>query len=111
MFNRRRYINEIYSKNFNVRSFGERTALNTPIQGSAADIIKLAMVNVQNELNKRKLKAKLILQVHDELIIDTPMEEVEEVKALLKDKMENVVDMSCPLKADISVGKTWFEAK
>ena len=69
------------------------------------------MVNVQNELNKRKLKAKLILQVHDELIIDTPMEEVEEVKALLKDKMENVVDMSCPLKADISVGKTWFEAK
>ena len=111
MFNRRRYINEIHSKNFNVRSFGERTALNTPIQGSAADIIKLAMIHVQDELKKRNMKSKLILQVHDELIIDTPKDEIEEVKNILKDKMENVVKMDCPLKADISVGKNWFEAK
>ena len=111
MFNRRRYINEIHSKNFNVRSFGERTALNTPIQGSAADIIKLAMINVENELKKRKLESKLILQVHDELIIDAPENEVLEVKEILKDKMENAVKMSCPLKADINVGKNWFEAK
>ena len=111
MFNRRRYINEIHSKNFNVRSFGERTALNTPIQGSAADIIKLAMINVENELKKRNLKSKLILQVHDELIIDAPENEVMEVKEILKDKMENAVKMDCPLKADINVGKSWFEAK
>lgn len=111
MFNRRRYINEIHSKNFNVRSFGERTALNTPIQGSAADIIKLAMINVENELKKRKLESKLILQVHDELIVDAPENEVLEVKEILKDKMENAVKMSCPLKADINVGKNWFEAK
>lgn len=111
MFNRRRYINEIHSKNFNVRSFGERTALNTPIQGSAADIIKLAMINVESELKKRNLKSKLILQVHDELIIDAPENEVMEVKEILKDKMENAVKMDCPLKADINVGKNWFEAK
>ncbi|MCO8194371.1 DNA polymerase I [Anaerofustis sp. NSJ-163] len=111
MFNRRRYINEIHSKNFNVRSFGERTALNTPIQGSAADIIKLAMINVESEIKKRNLKSKLILQVHDELIIDAPENEVMEVKEILKDKMENAVKMDCPLKADINVGKNWFEAK
>lgn len=80
LFNRRRYIPEIKSNNFNIRSFGERVALNTPIQGSAADIIKIAMVNVYKELSKRNLKSKLILQVHDELILEVHKEEINQVK-------------------------------
>ena len=111
MFNRRRYIREIYSKNFNVRSFAERTALNTPIQGSAADIIKIAMIAVDEELSKRKMKAKLILQIHDELIIDSPMEEKDEVISILREKMESAAKLKCPIKADVSYGKNWYEAK
>lgn len=111
MFNRRRYIKEIYSKNFNVRSFAERTALNTPIQGSAADIIKIAMIAVDEELNKRNMKAKLILQIHDELIVDSPLEEKDEVISILKEKMESAAKLKCPIKADISYGKSWYEAK
>lgn len=86
-------------------------ALNTPIQGSAADIIKLAMVNVYNELKKRKLKSKLILQVHDELIVETHKEEVEEVKALLKDLMENAIALNVPLKVDMEIGDSWYDTK
>ena len=111
IMNRRRYIPELKSKNFNIRAFGERIALNTPIQGSAADIIKLAMISVYNELKKRKLKSKLVLQVHDELIIDTYKDEIDEVKELLRDLMENAVKLDVDLKVDISTGNSWYESK
>lgn len=111
IMNRRRYIPELKSKNFNIRAFGERIALNTPIQGSAADIIKLAMISVHNELKKRKLKSKLVLQVHDELIIDAYNDEIDEVKELLRDLMENAVKLDVDLKVDISTGNSWYESK
>ena len=111
IMNRRRYIPELKSKNFNIRAFGERIALNTPIQGSAADIIKLAMISVHNELKKRKLKSKLVLQVHDELIIDAYNDELDEVKELLRDLMENAVKLDVDLKVDISTGNSWYESK
>lgn len=111
IMNRRRYIPELKSKNFNIRAFGERIALNTPIQGSAADIIKLAMISVHNELKKRKLKSKLVLQVHDELIIDAYNDEIEEVKELLRDLMENAIKLDVDLKVDISTGNSWYESK
>jgi DNA polymerase I len=106
-----RYIKELSSPNYNMRSFGERAALNTPIQGTAADIIKLAMIKVYEELEKRGLKSKLILQVHDELIVDTVKGEENQVETILKDTMENIVKMNVPLIANVSTGKTWFEAK
>ncbi|AEF17630.1 MULTISPECIES: DNA polymerase I [Thermoanaerobacterium] len=111
ILNRRRYIPEINSKNFNQRSFGERMAMNTPIQGSAADIIKMSMVKVYNELKERGLKSRLILQVHDELIIDTHPDEVEIVKELLKSIMENIIKLKVPLVVDIGQGKNWYDAK
>lgn len=111
IMNRRRYIPELKSKNFNIRAFGERIALNTPIQGSAADIIKLAMISVHNELKKRKLKSKLVLQVHDELIIDAYNDEIDEIKELLRDLMENAVKLDVDLKVDISTGNSWYESK
>ena len=111
IMNRRRYIPELKSKNFNIRAFGERIALNTPIQGSAADIIKLAMISVHSELKKRRLKSKLVLQVHDELIIDTYKDEIDEVKELLRDLMENAVKLDVDLKVDISTGNSWYESK
>lgn len=111
-FGRRRYIPELSSRNFNIRSFGERIALNTPVQGTAADIIKAAMVNVHNKLKNKGMKSRLILQVHDELIIEACESEEEEVKALLKHEMENVVkDFKVFLAADINVGKNWYNAK
>ena len=111
MFGRRRYIPEIYSKNYTIRSFAERTALNTPIQGSAADIIKIAMIHVDEELRKDHYKAKLILQIHDELIIDCPKDELEPVTQLLKEKMEEAAKLSVPLVADIASAKNWYDAK
>mgnify|MGYP000993584378 FL=1 len=108
---RRRYIPELKSKNYNVRSFGERVAMNTPIQGSAADIIKVAMVRVYEELNKRNLKSKLILQVHDELIIETHKDEEKEVEKLMKDIMENAVNLDIPLKVELKAGENWYETK
>ncbi|MFU0783239.1 MAG: DNA polymerase I [Thermoanaerobacterium thermosaccharolyticum] len=111
ILNRRRYIPEINSKNYNQRSFGERMAMNTPIQGSAADIIKMSMVKVYNELKSRSLKSKLILQIHDELIVDTFPDEVEIVKDLLKTIMENVIKLRVPLVVDIGCGKNWYDAK
>ena len=111
-FGRRRYIPELASRNFNIRSFGERIALNTPVQGTAADIIKAAMVGVYNRLKNNKMKSRLILQVHDELIIEAHKEELEEVKSILKEEMENViVDFKVRLKSDISTGGSWYEAK
>lgn len=111
IMHRRRYIPELNSKNFNIRGFGERVALNMPIQGSAADIIKIAMVEVYNKLNENNFKSKLILQVHDELIIETVEDEVEEVKKLLKDTMENAFKLNVRLKADINIGDSWYESK
>jgi DNA polymerase-1 len=111
MFNRRRYLPELASKNFTIRSFGERIALNTPIQGSAADIIKIAMVKVYGRLKENNMKSRLILQVHDELIIETHVDEKEEVINILKECMETAVTLKVPLKVDISTGKNWYEVK
>ncbi|HIX63018.1 MAG TPA: DNA polymerase I [Candidatus Mediterraneibacter colneyensis] len=111
LFGRRRPVPELKSGNFMQRSFGERVAMNAPIQGTAADIIKIAMVGVGNELKKRGMKSRLILQVHDELLIEADESEVEEVKAILKEKMEHAAELSVPLIADMHTGKTWYEAK
>jgi len=111
-FGRRRYIPELSSRNFNIRSFGERIALNTPVQGTAADIIKAAMVNVYNTLKNKNMKSRLILQVHDELIIEAFEPELEEVKKILKHEMENVIkDFKVHLTADVNVGKSWYDSK
>jgi len=108
---RRRWLPELRSSNFNQRSFGERVALNMPIQGSAADIIKLAMIHVRNRLRAEGLSARLVLQVHDELIVECPQAEEEQVKALLAQEMESVVQLSVPLTADAHGGKSWADAK
>ena len=110
MFGRRRYLPELRSANFNVRSFGERVALNMPVQGAAADIIKLAMVNVHRRLREQGLKARLLLQVHDELIVECPQEEAETVRQLLEREMENAVTLSVPLIAEAHIGHSWAEA-
>ena len=111
LMNRIRYIPEISSSNFITRSFGERVALNTPVQGSAADIIKLAMVRIFMRLSKGNYKSKLILQVHDELIIEAPMDEAQEVSRILAEEMENAIELSVPLVVDMSQGDSWYEAK
>ena len=111
LFHRRRALPEIKASNFNTRSFGERVALNMPIQGTAADIIKLAMVKVFDRLRKENLQAKLIMQVHDELIVECPEDEVEQVKALLAEEMEGVYRLSVPLTAEAHSGRNWLEAK
>jgi len=108
---RKRYIPELKSTNFNTRSFGERAAMNMPLQGSASDIIKLAMIKVYNRLSKEGLKAKLIMQVHDELVIDTPINEVEQVAKLIKEEMEGVAKLNVPLIAEVGIGDNWLEAK
>ena len=110
LWGRRRYVPEIKSNNYNVRQFGERVALNAPIQGTSADIIHIAMVNIEKELEERKLKSKLILQVHDELVIEAPEDEIEISKELLVRNMQNVIKMKVPLKAEAGIGKTWYEA-
>ena len=110
VYGRRRYLPELKSSNFNMRSFGERVALNMPVQGTAADIIKLAMVNVHRRLKADGLKARLILQVHDELIVECPGEEAEQVRQLLTEEMENAARLSVPLLADAHIGHSWAEA-
>ena len=111
MFGRRRYLPELNTGNFNTRSFGERVARNMPIQGTAADIIKIAMINVDNRLKSEGLDARLILQVHDELIVEAPAFEAMRVSMLLQEEMENAVALSVPLVADAGVGETWYDAK
>lgn len=111
MFGRRRYLPELKSKNFNIRSFGERAALNTPIQGTAADIIKIAMVRVYRRLKKENLRSRLILQVHDELILETPEDEIETAMQVLKEEMEAACTLAAPLRADAAWGKDWYAAK
>ena len=111
LMHRRRALPELAASNFNTRSFGERVARNMPIQGTAADVIKLAMVRVDERLHKENLKAKLILQVHDELIVECPEEEKETVARLLTEEMEGAVHLSVPLTAEAHWGKNWLEAK
>lgn len=111
LFNRRRYLPEITSRNFNLRSFAERAAVNSPIQGTAADIIKLAMVKIYRELKRRGYRTKLLLQIHDELIFDVPLEELDAVKNLVKYHMEKVVELKVPLTVDVKEGYTWEELK
>ena len=111
LLGRRRELPELASSNFNTRSFGERVAMNMPIQGTAADIIKLAMVRVYQALEREGLQAKLVLQIHDELILDTPMEEAERVKPLLKACMEEAMPLSVPLIADVREGHSWYDTK
>ncbi|MDT0161804.1 DNA polymerase I [Bacillus sp. AG4(2022)] len=111
LLHRRRYLPEITSRNFNLRSFAERTAMNTPIQGSAADVIKKAMIDMADRLREEGLQSRLLLSVHDELIFEAPEEEIEILKRIVPDVMENTVDLDVPLKVDFSYGPTWFDAK
>lgn len=111
LFGRRRYIQELSSNNYMVRKFGERAAMNTPIQGTAADIMKIAMIKVYNELKNRNLKSKIVLQIHDELIIETVLEEKEEVSKLLKECMESAAKLSVPLTVEVEEGNSWYQAK
>ncbi|WP_066258093.1 DNA polymerase I [Neobacillus drentensis] len=111
LMQRRRYLPEITARNFNIRSFAERTAMNTPIQGSAADIIKKAMIDMDDALKDKGLKTRLLLQVHDELIFEAPEDELEILKKLVPDVMENALELKVPLKVDYAYGPTWFDAK
>ncbi|MCL6602797.1 MAG: DNA polymerase I [Paenibacillus sp.] len=111
LLERRRYLPEINASNFNLRSFAERTAMNTPIQGTAADIIKLAMVHMDKALFERQLKSRMLLQVHDELVFEVPEDELELMKTLLPEVMEGALKLSVPLKAEVSYGSNWYEAK
>ena len=111
LFNRRRYIPELKSNNYMVRQFGARVAMNTPIQGTAADIMKIAMINVYNEIKKRGLKSKIVLQVHDEMMIEAPVSEVEEVKKIVVDLMQSATKLDVPLIAQISSADNWYDCK
>ncbi|MNN21125.1 DNA polymerase I [compost metagenome] len=111
LLERRRYLPEINASNFNLRSFAERTAMNTPIQGTAADIIKLAMVLMNDTLREHKLKSRMLLQVHDELVFEVPEDELEIMTKLVPETMEKALPLSVPLKAEVSSGLNWYEAK
>lgn len=111
MFGRKRVIDELSSANYMVKTSGERMALNTPIQGTSADILKIAMIEIHKELKKKNLKTKMIIQVHDELLFDTPRDEYDEVVSIIKEKMEGACKLSVPLKVDIESGDSWYEAK
>ncbi|WP_035053801.1 DNA polymerase I [Carnobacterium pleistocenium] len=111
LFQRRRYLPEINSRNYNLRSFAERIAINTPIQGSAADILKIAMIKMDKKLKELKMKATMLLQVHDELIFEVPEDEIEQLEALVIEVMEGAVELAVPLKVDSNSGKSWYEAK
>ncbi len=111
LFKRRRYLPELTASNANIRAFGERVAMNMPIQGTAADIIKIAMIKVYDRLKKENMHSKLILQVHDELIVEAPENEADKAALILKEEMENACELKVKLKADISIGKSWYDAK
>jgi len=111
IMHRRRYLPDIHSKNHNVRAFAERTAINSPIQGSAADIIKIAMINMQKKLDELHLKTKMVIQVHDELIFDVPKDELETVKKIVPEVMQSAVKLDVPLVADTGWGHNWYDAK
>jgi len=107
LFGRIRPIPDINSKNMNMRGFAERTAVNTPLQGTAADLIKLAMISIDEELRRRRLKSRMLLQVHDELVFEVPQAEVDTMRELVRDKMENVHPLSVPLLVEIGAGPNW----
>ena len=111
IMNRKRIIDELNNKNYMIRQQGERMALNTPIQGSAADILKKAMVEIYAELKKRNLKSKMLIQVHDELVLNVYQDELNEVKELVRNIMENTYPLDVPLKVDIETGSDWYDAK
>ena len=111
LFNRRRYIPELSSNNYMVRQFGARAAMNTPIQGTAADIMKIAMVNLYKELKNQKLDAKIVLQIHDELMIECKEEECKKVEEILKQCMENAIKLSVPLEVEVSCAHNWYDLK
>jgi len=111
MFGRIRQVPEITSPQFNLRNFAERTALNTPLQGTAADLIKLAMINVARRLAERKFKAKMILQVHDELLFEAPHNEIDRLRPLVREAMENVRELAVPLVVDLKAGPNWRDMK
>ena len=111
LMNRKRVIEELKNKNYLIRSSGERMALNTPIQGTAADILKKAMVEIYDEFQKRGLRSKILIQVHDELVFNVYRSELEEVSKIVRDIMENTFQLDVPLKVDIETGNNWYEAK
>lgn len=111
LFHRRRYIPELSSNNYMVRQFGARAAMNTPIQGTAADIMKIAMIHVNERLKEEKLNARLILQIHDELLIECNIEEKEKVKEILKESMEKAVKLEVPLEVEVSEATDWYDVK
>ena len=111
LFNRKRFIDELKSPVYTIRTGGERIALNTPIQGTGADIIKIAMVNLYNELKRKNMKSKILLQVHDEIILNVYNDEKEIVEEMVKRNMESVVNFEVPLKVEMSFGKDWYDAK
>ena len=110
LYHRRRYVPELQSNNFMVRNFGKRVAMNTPIQGTAADIMKIAMIKVMNELKENNMKSKIVLQVHDEIMIEAPKEEANQVKEILKRNMENVITLKVPLVVDVTQATDWYDA-
>jgi DNA polymerase-1 len=111
LFKRRRYIPEIKERNFNQRAYGERNAQNSPLQGSAADLIKLAMVRIHRAIRERGLQGRMLLQVHDELVFEVPPEGVQTLAELVKEQMENVTPLRVPLVVDVGTGPNWLEAK
>jgi DNA polymerase-1 len=110
LMKRRRYLRDINSANATVRGFAERNAINAPIQGSAADMIKVAMINIFNEMNARNLRSKMTMQVHDELVFEVHQSELEEMKALVIDKMQTAMKLNVPILVEVGVGKDWLEA-
>jgi DNA polymerase-1 len=111
IFGRRRYIPELKDRNFNIRQFGERTATNSPIQGSAADLIKIAMIRIHELLSEREVASRMLLQVHDELVFEVPPEELEDITELVKHEMENAAQLSVPLVVELGAGENWLATK
>jgi DNA polymerase-1 len=111
LFHRRRYVPEIKDRNFNTRAFGERLAQNSPLQGSAADLIKIAMVRIHSSLKEQKLQGRLLLQVHDELVLEAPPDEIETVQTIVKQRMESAAQLRVPLVVETGDGSNWLEAK
>jgi DNA polymerase-1 len=111
IFKRRRYIPEIRDRNFNLRAYGERNAQNSPLQGSAADLIKVAMTRIHRAILEASLQSRMLLQVHDELLFEVPPDELEPMMDLVRTRMENVVELRVPLVVDLGVGPNWLEAK
>ena len=111
IYKRRRELPDIQSRNFNVRNFAERTAINSPIQGSAADILKVAMIQLDRQLIAEGYQARMLLQVHDEIVLEVPRKELEAVRRLVRQTMEDAISLAVPLLVDEAAGKTWYEAK